>query len=165
MPRTMSELRTQREKDLETNRALGVIDWSSQERQSDRVYEVVDGYHKVPSGERDGRPQWLKLGPGHRFHPTVRQVESNALEGKARELNSSELAGIGRSKDTSKKIMTQGADIGIRALPMSETAKKVALDGGLTEDDFSGVTPARSDGAYTVEQVEELVASKANQAA
>lgn len=166
MPQTLEKLQADREKAIEGNRALGVIPWGNrQEQAKDVVYEVLDGYHRVPSSPTDSPrgPEMLTLGPGNRFHPTVHQVQTNSLRGKVRELNRDEYASIGRSGDPSRSPKFAGADIGIRALPMSDAALKLAL-GVLSEEDFEGVTPEGSDGRYLVKQVEALIEAKTSAA-
>lgn len=167
MPQSLEQARVEREKAIEGNRAEGVIPWGNrQEQAKDVVYEVVDGYHRVPAEptKNPRGPEMITLGPGNRFHPTVHQVRSGSLEGKVRELNQDEYRALGRSADPSRKVVSTGADIGIRALPMSDTALKLAL-GVLTEDDFEGVEPEGSNGVYTVKQVETMIAAKPDQAA
>lgn len=173
MPEKLEVKMDRRQKQIEANQEIGVIPWKNDfEQDTSTVWEVVDGYHRVPP--KPGSKDFIRMGPGNRFHPTVKQVEeANAVHptrgvrgrggllrgGHIRELSGTEMAGIGRSKDPSRKVMARGADIGIRALPMSDTALKLAL-GVLSEDDFEGVEPARSDGAYTVEQIQALVEAK-----
>ena len=50
-----------------------------------------------------------------------------------------------------------GADIGLRALPMTDAALEVALDEGLEESDFEGVEPEGANGQYLKSQVEDLL--------
>jgi hypothetical protein len=127
------------------NRRVGVVEYESGEKQSDRVFEVTDGLKYLPGGK--------VLGPGNRFHPTVRQVESGSLRGKARELSQSEYGSVSRED---RKARSRGADIGIRALPMAETTMKLALGAQLTESDFEGVEPGY-EGRYTRSQVQEII--------
>lgn len=50
----------------------------------------------------------------------------------------------------------QGADIGLRSLPMTDTALEEALEAGLEVSDFDGIEPAGSNGDYLVSQVRDL---------
>jgi hypothetical protein len=134
----------------ESNRALGVIGYKSGEKQSEQVWEVAEGLKYLPGGK--------VLGPGHRFHPTERQVRQTAkgkggLTGKARELSRDEYASIRRDD---RKPMSRGADIGIRALPMAEGTLKFALEAGLSETDFVGIEPG-FEGRFTKAQVAEII--------
>lgn len=157
MPRTMTleEKRVERQLAIEGNRALGVQEWENGEKQSDRIFEVEEGYHRVPVAP--GSKDFKTLGPGHRFHPTEEQAELNKLRGKARELTETELRGIHR---TDRKPVSPGADIGLRALPMAEGTVRLALDQGLTEADFNGVAPEGRDGQYTRSQVEAIIEAR-----
>lgn len=105
-------------------------------------YEVVEGYHHV----RDASGRSKRYGPGDRFHPTRKQVESNSLEGKARKV-----------RDAYEPTTTQGADIGLRSLPMTDAALELALDEGLSEEDFEDIEPDGVHGDYLKGQVEDLV--------
>lgn len=151
MPKTLQQQQAERRDQIEGNRALGVQPWKNNEEQSDKVFEVEEGYHYLPREPGDRQKQ--RLGPGHRFHPTVSQVERGSLAGKARELTATEYAGLGRDD---RKPMTSGADIGIRALPMADTTVKLALGAGLTEEDFVGLEP-EFEGRYTRKQVQALI--------
>lgn len=108
---------------------------------SDDTYEVEQGYltHVDPSGRKK------KLGPGDRFRPKKRQVEGNTLANKARLVD----------RDTSTEH-TVPADIGIRALPMTDAALELALEADLSEEDFEEVEPEGADGDYLKSQVREL---------
>lgn len=157
MALTLEQALQRRERAIEQNRELPITKYPTQEKLSDQVWEVTEGLKHVP-GE-NGRPKTLT--PGMRFNPTEKQV-AQTLEGrggllnKARELNGSEYAGIGRGD---RKPMVAGADIGLRALPMAEGTRRKAWAAGLTEEDFEGVEPGHG-GKYTGEQVEDLIAMK-----
>lgn len=137
----------------ESNRSIGVIDYESRgQKKSGRIFEVERGLHYLPDGQ--------VLGPGQRFHPLEGQVRETApgrfaLAGKARELTGSELTGVKMNGRT----QIAGADIGLRALPFSSAALKLALDEDLKVEDFKGVEPAGSQGKYTKAQVQEIVDS------
>lgn len=158
---TIEQKQRERAEQMEANRALGVIPWSSPEPQSEKVYEVVEGYHHVPGGKHPRNVR--KLGPGMRFHPTENQVAKGSLRGKARELTASELAGIGRSADPSRKIRSTGADIGIRdssRFPLTPGALKLALDQKVTEEELAGVEGEGSEGTILKAQVAAIVAAR-----
>ena len=143
---TLAQAKQQQHEAIEANRDLGVISYRTKAKQSDRIYEVVEGKHHA-----GGRV----LGPGQRFHPTEEQIETGSLEGKARELTNSEY------RDARRDVRGfAGADIGLRALPMAEQALKLAFEAQLTEEDFANVQPAGRDGRYTKAQVEELAAAR-----
>lgn len=138
---------------VDTNRRLGVVEYTSGEKQSEQVYEVIEGYKHLPGG--------IRLGPGNRFHPTERQVRQTlegrgGLVGKARELTQSEYGSVSREE---RKPVSSGADIGIRALPMAETTLALALKEGLTESDFKGIEPGYED-RFTRSQVEEIIEAR-----
>lgn len=159
MTATMSieQATKQREKDIEANRSLGVQEWSNNEPQSDRVFEVVEGYHHVPA--HPGAEEKLALGPGHRFRPTKQQVETGSLAGKARELTETEYRGIRRHE---RPPLVQGADfreMELRSIPMADGVRQSAYDGGLSAEDFEGIEPA-SKGQFTRAQVEDLIGKK-----
>jgi hypothetical protein len=142
---------------VEANRALGVIEYKSGERQSDEVWEVTDGLKYLPGEERKSQV----LAPGMRFRPTVEQVRQTragrgGLRGKARELTTSEYASLRRDGRT---VMATGADIGLRGLSMEKDALALALEHHLSEADFDAVKPGRF-GRYTIEQVESMVAER-----
>lgn len=150
---TMEKLQTQHDSQTESNRALDVAAYKSGEKQSSRVFEVTDGLKYLPGGK--------VLGPGMRFHPTERQVENGSLKNKARELNATEMRGLSveqRRTTTEPSVTVAGADIGVRALPISSKLATEALAAGLTEADFEGIDPAGNSGKYTRGQVEELIA-------
>lgn len=165
--KTMEQLQADHREAVEANQEIGVIEWKSDLPQSDEVWEVVDGYHHVPAEPaRSPRGTKMKtLGPGNRFRPTVQQAKRGDARGgllrggKMRRLTATEMAGIGRSQDPSHRPWSPGADIGIRALPMSDTALKLAL-GTLSEEDFEGTEPEGTNGVYTVRQVERMVEAK-----
>lgn len=50
-----------------------------------------------------------------------------------------------------------GANIGIRALPMTDAAMELALEADLSEEDFEGIEPAGSSGDYLKSQVVALI--------
>lgn len=153
MPNTMTlaEAQAKREKDIEGNRELGVVEWDNgQQPLADAVYEVVEGYHGLPGHGR--------IGPGHRFRPTVAQHERQTLRNKARELTSTEYRGIHRHE---RKPVVSGADIGLRRFPMAEGTLSFALASGLTEEDFQAVEPEGSDGRFTRAQVDQMVRARA----
>jgi hypothetical protein len=135
------------------NQQLPIVEYNSNEKQSDQVHEVTEGFKHLPGP--DGTIK--TLGPGNRFHPTERQILTGALEGKTRELTRSEY----KELKSGKTISMAGSDIGVRALPMSSALQKLALEKGLREEDFAGVEPAGAGGQYTKAQVEELAAAKA----
>lgn len=144
---TLEQAKAQHHAAVEENRDLGVVGYDTKEKQADVVYEVENGYHHA-GGKR--------LGPGQRFRPTVRQVESGSLRGKARELTRSE----GRDLKRPKPARAPGADIGLRALPMAEGTLKLALEAELTEADFEGIEPG-FEGRYTRSQIEQIIEAKA----
>ncbi len=143
---TLEQAKKEHSNAIEANRDLGVIQYTSRQEQSDAVYEVVAGCKRLPGNK--------VLGPGQRFHPTVKQVESGSLRGKARELSASELRGM---RHQPKHFA--GADIGLRNVPMAETTFKLALDAQLTETDFTGIEPGH-EGRYTRAQVREIIAAR-----
>lgn len=145
MPQTAQELHHEA---VEANRDIPVVPYKSGQKQSDLVYEVTDGYKRLPGG--------LVLGPGQRFHPTEKQVRDGSLKNKARELSRSEY----RDLRAPRKSFGVGADIGIRALPMAEGTLQLALEAGLTEEDFKGVDPEGSGARYTRAQVETMIAQR-----
>lgn len=161
---TLEKLQDQHVKDMDINRALGVVEYKSGEKQSDRVYEVVEGCKGLPGG--------IRIGPGARFHPTEAQVKNGSLRGKARELTATEYGSVRRHE---RPPVSNGADFGEMAegaeaervaklsdLPMADTTLKAAIDGGLTVLDFQGIEPGFED-RYTGSQVRELVAGKSPQ--
>lgn len=152
---TLEKVQAEKEQAIDANRDLGVIQYKSSAKQSDAIYEIVEGKHRLP----DGRV----LGPGQRFHPLERQVTGGkngrgTLYGKAREISRSEYRSV-----RSNRISVAGSDIGVRALPMADGTKRMALAAGLTDEDFRGIEPA-NDGQYTRKQVEEIIAAKSGQA-
>lgn len=153
---TLEQARKERESAIENNRDLGVIDYPSKQQKADAVYEVIDGYKHLPSGQKGGKT--IRLGPGNRFRPTEKQVADGSLKGKARELTRSEYAGV--SRDDRRPVST-GADIGLRSLNMEKAALKAALDAGLCEEDFADMKPGAF-GRFTLEQVEEVIGRKGN---
>jgi hypothetical protein len=147
MPATMQEIQKQHHEAVDHNRALGVTEYKSGEKQVDAVYEVTDGYKHLPGG--------IRLGPGGRFRPTERQVKNGALRNKARELSGSEYRDIRASGSS-----VAGADIGLRALPMAEGTVEIALEAGLTEGDFAGIEPEGANSRYTRAQVERMIETR-----
>lgn len=83
---TVEQLQRAHEQAMDHNRDTGVVQYKTREPLADDVYEVVEGKHHLPGG--------ITIGPGHRFRPTVRQVESNALRNKARPLSAREMREI-----------------------------------------------------------------------
>lgn len=154
MPMTLDQAKAKRDEQIDQNRSLGVVEYKSGEAQSDKVFEVTEGLKYLPGGK--------VLGPGQRFRPTERQIANGSLRGKARELTGTEYAAIRRDE---RRPVSAGADIGLRALPMTNHALKLALDSGLTEADFEGVQPAGHDDQYTKAQVEEIIANRRDLAA
>lgn len=61
----------------------------------------------------------------------------------------------------SSSAPVQGADIGVRAIPMTSAAKELAeealREGNLSEEDFEGVEPEGADGDYLKPQVAGLI--------
>lgn len=157
MAKTMQELQGEHDRKVEANRSLGIQAYKSGEKQSGEVWEVTAGRKYLPNGK--GRQ--AVLGPGHLFHPTVRQIETGALEGKAREVPAS----VRRGLSTSGAIRSTGADIGLRALPMADSTLKRAMQAGMTEEEFSGVDPEGADGQYTFRQVEAMIAARDSETA
>lgn len=104
------------------------------------TYEVIGGKH-YHEGE--------ELTAGATFHPTHRQVEGGSLAGKARKV-----------KEGSSVSSSVPADIGIRALPMTDRALEIALGAGLSEEDFEGVEPKGADGDYLTGQVRDIIAGR-----
>jgi len=143
---TLAQAKKEHSNAVEANRDLGVVQYKSRQEQSDAVYEVVEGCKRLPGG--------LVLGPGQRFHPTVKQIKDGSLRGKARELSASELRGMRHTSTT-----FAGADIGLRTIPMAESTLKLALGAGLSEDDFAGIEPG-AEGRYTRAQVREIIAAR-----
>jgi hypothetical protein len=144
--------REKHEAQVEANRALGIIEYESKGRQSDAVYEVTEGRHRLPDG--------TALTPGKRFHPLERQVTGgkrgrSTLAGKAREVTATERRGIASSRTT-----VAGADIGLRTIPMTNHAMSLATDAKLDVSDFDGIEPAHEQG-FTKGQVEDIIARRA----
>jgi len=144
MPKTLEQAQADRLKAIESHRALGVVEYKSGEEQSDKIFEVVEGFKHLPGG--------IRLGPGDRFHPTVNQVRTGALKGKARELTRDE------HRSMTGKVFS-GADVGIRSLPMAKTTMEMALKADLRESDFEGIEPG-FEGRYTRSQVQEIIDTK-----
>lgn len=158
---TLEEAQAKRVSDMEANRALGVVPYDSAIPQSEKVFEVVEGYHYLPGGKNPKNRR--RLAPGMRFHPTVDQVEKGSLRGKARELTASELGGLRRSADPSRKIRSPGADIGIRnseRFPLTPAALKLALDAKVSEEELAGVEGEGAEGTILKHQIEDLVAAR-----
>lgn len=153
MPETLEQAQERRHQAVESNRDLGVIKYKSKQKQSDAVFEVEEGHHTLPDGQR--------LGPGQRFHPTESQVTGgkggrSTLAGKAREVTRSEYRDLRQQAPAAR---VPGADIGIRQLPMADSTLKRAIEGDLTEADFAGLEPA-FEGRFTGKQIEELIEKK-----
>jgi hypothetical protein len=160
MGMTLKEAQEQHRKDIEANQGLGVVEYDSTEPLSDRVFEVVEGKKFLP-GKGAER---VVIGPGNRFHPTEREIKQfrgkpgrHSLEGKARELTGTEYTGLKASP-----LKVAGADIGIRALPITGHVLKLALDHNVTEGELRAIAPAGPGGNYTKAQVEEIVSKRAN---
>lgn len=151
----LAEIQNKHDAAVADNQNGGVVPWKSGEKQSDRVFEVVEGTKYLPDG--DGGQK--RLGPGQRFHPTENQVRNGSLRGKARELTQTEMRGIRASGTTQP-----GADIGVRAIKgLSQNLAKIAIDSGLTEQDFDGIAPAGPGGQITRAQVDSLIDRKKTQ--
>ena len=146
---TLEQAQKEHSKAVEYNRDLGIVEYKSRQKQAkDVVYEVVEGCKRLPGGH--------VLPPGARFHPTEKQVRDGSLRGKARELTASEYRGL--------KVERQsfaGADIGVRSIPMTESALRAALAAGLTEEDFDGLEGDGAEGRFTKPQVDALIEAKA----
>lgn len=158
MALTLPQAEERRKSAIEQNRNLPITKYPTKEALSEQVWEVTEGLKHVPHESGKG---YRTLTPGMRFHPTQKQVAQTVtgrggLTNKARELNGSEYAGIGRAD---RKPMSTGADIGLRSLPMADGTRKLAWDYGLTEEDFQGLEPGHG-GKYTKDQVEDLYALK-----
>lgn len=154
---TLEQARKSRENAIEHNRDQGVIDYASKQPKADVVYEVTEGYKHLPSGRKGEKS--IRLGPGNRFRPTLKQVQDGSLKNKARELSRSEYAGI--SRDDRRPVST-GAEIGLRTLNMEKDALKLGLDAGLEVADFEGVKGAGAFGRITLDQVQEVIGRKGN---
>lgn len=105
-------------------------------------YEVEGSYHY----HRDEDGNRKRLEPGDRFRPTRKQVEQGSLEGKARKV-----------REDVAPSTHQGADIGLRSLPMTDAALELALNEGLEESDFADIEPEGASGDYLKAQVEALL--------
>lgn len=146
---TLAEKQEQRREEIDLNREIGVVDYKSGDKKSDRVYEVVEGYKHLPGG--------VRLGPGQRFRPTERQVANGSLKGKARELTRTEYDAVHRSE---RKAVSRGAEIGLRQFKMADGTRQFASDHGLTEDDFHGTEPEGANDQFTRAQVEAMVEAR-----
>lgn len=147
---TISEASAARRKAVEANRRTGVTEYKSGQKQSERVFEVREGYKTLPGG--------IRLGPGQRFHPTEKQVASGALRGKAEEITESDYSSLSRTG----KVFA-GADfteMAINAVPMAESTRAYAIHSGLTAADFDGVEAEGANGRFTRTQVERMVDDK-----
>lgn len=110
---------------------------------SDDTYEVEDGYmtHTDPSGRE------RRLGPGDRFHPTKKQVRDGSLTGKA-----------SVAEPATESPQAAGADIGLRALDMTDSALELALDEEVDADDLvDAVEPSGDEGRFWKSDVEEYL--------
>lgn len=151
----LAELQKTHDAGVADNQNIGVVSWKNGEKQSDRVFEVVEGTKYLPDGEGGQK----RLGPGQRFHPTENQVKNGSLKNKARELSATEMRGIRASG-----VSQPGADIGVRAVKgLSQNLAKIAVDSGLTEQDFDGLAPAGPGGQITRAQVDSLIERKKTQ--
>lgn len=161
-PATIEELRAKHDRDLDTNRRLGIHESSSGEELSEQVHEVLDGYKTVWADGEDGKRRPVRLGPGQRFRPTKNQVENGSLENKSRELTQSEYDALGKG---ARRARAPGADFDemrVKALgdvQMAEGTRELAIEGGLSHTDFEGLEPGWMD-QFTRAQVEALIASK-----
>lgn len=146
--------KAQRADEIDSNRAIGVVEYKSGEAQADAVYEVIEGYKHLPGVGR--------IGPGQRFHPTENQHRTGSLKGKARELTRTEYDSVSRAA----KYPGRGADFpamerraALVEIPMAEGTREMAVEAGLTADDFENRAPGYA-GKYTREQVESFIAAK-----
>lgn len=143
--RSLEEAQGAHDHAVETNRDLGIVPYKSGEKQSDKIFEVTEGYKHLPGGK--------VLGVGQRFHPTMRQVKTNALRGKARELT--------RSEARSAVQTSVPGDIGVRAVPgLTKKLAAYAIKHGLQEEDFAGVDPEGADDTFTKAQLNALIRAK-----
>lgn len=161
MPATLKEKEAQRTREIGQNEAIGVVEYKNGETQSNEVWQVTEGYKYLPGGK--------VLGPGHRFHPTVAQVEKTrrgrgGLTGKARELTGTEYDGLGRG---ARKVQVGGADFAamerrarLAELPMSESSVLLAFEAGMDAGDFAGIEPEGTAGRYLKAQVEALIEAR-----
>lgn len=166
--RTLQELKDQHRAAVDSNRRRPVRDYSG--GKASTVLEVAEGKHHAPAVARGSKAADLVRGetlvPGDRFIPTLDQLESlnkkgglDAGEGgKFRVVEGAAAASISR---TSRKPMSTGADIGLRALPtLKGEALKAALDAGLQVEDFDEVEPVGKFGRFTPEQVADVIRAK-----
>jgi hypothetical protein len=159
---TLEQAQAQHAREVDANRREGVIEWRNGEKQSDRVFEVVEGKaHLTDPGDPKKR---IVIGEGHRIHPTEAQLKQiqnrkGGLYGKVRELTGTEYDALGR------RAFAPGADIGLRQFKMADGTLKYAREVGLTEDDFAGVEPEGSAGYFTRSQVEAIAESRTSPAA
>ena len=158
MPKTLQQLQAEHNADVVKNEAVPVVEkYETMETISDQIWQVQEGYMNLPGK--------IKLGPGQRFRPTVKQVNQTrtgkgGLNGKARELTGAEYDQYNRG---TKRSWGAGADIGIRddkRFPMADGTRALALEAGLSESDFAGLEPAGSDGRYLRSQIEALIAER-----
>ncbi len=156
MTATMERLQKDHNAHVDRNRTAPIAEYPSRSPQVDRVFEVTDGVKHVPSA--DGKTQ-VPLGPGRRFRPTELAIASGALEGKARELTTSEMTGLRGGR------VFAGAEIGVRKdlaeVPMAPSTLERALRSGLTPADFANVSPEGAEGNYTRAQIDAISAAKA----
>jgi hypothetical protein len=168
------ELEKRRARQIDSNRATGVIEYPEGRKQSKEVWEVKEGYVDLPA-DPAGTPgvrKSIKIGPGHRFHPTEDQVQQardgrGGILGKARELTGTEMDALTTG---GRRAMVNGADFNemkraaFEALPMAETTIDIAIAGGLEADDFEGVDPEGAGSRYTRAQVEAMIAARRSDA-
>lgn len=169
MSKTLQDYKKERAAQVEGNRALGVLDYKSTEKQTDRVFEIEEGAHSVSlspalaRGDKAINRENRRMGPGHRFRPTVSQVKQfdagrGGLVGKVRELTQTEYAGVHRHE---RPIRSTGADIGLRSLKaLKGEALSAALAASLDVEDFANLAPRGPGGRYTLEQVNEAIQAK-----
>lgn len=161
---TLQELQKQDAEARKANRKRAVADFTPKgnQKKAPVVYEVIEGKHHMPATKDGGDVQRGRiLWPGERFIPTQQQVEQTiagkgGLCGKVVEVEGANAATLGRD---SRTPLIQGADIGIRALPMAKTTADLAIKLELTEDDFRGVQPG-PEGRITRAQVLALAEAK-----
>lgn len=93
------------------------------------------------TGGEHTRADGSKVEQGGVFEPTEREQEK--------------IGDLLEPVSTSAPV--QGADIGLRSLPMTPAAMELALEEGLDASDFDGVEPEGVDGEYLKGQVSDLL--------
>lgn len=174
---TIEQLQQAHDAGTDMNRDEGVVQYKTSERLSDEVYEVQEGKHHLPGG--------TTIGPGHRFHPTERQVKSGSLRGKARPLSAREMREVkstrplfagadfdemernareAEAREQQQKLqdaaVAAAESDAFAALPMADGTRALASAAGLVAADFDDVLPTGQDGQYTRRQIEEMIAAK-----